>query len=221
MNSGRQAQGLGLTSDVELAQQALSALDQALTQSLLNDPEFANTEKFQELIEQAQAFKDVLAGAQSNSRKQTKPCSTRKQSDRPQATSWLLVLRRPQERSTTSGQAGQMFLSMIANAAKAAIANAVAAAFAPTPDNLATGGAAGAAKAASYKALIASLFASIPKLKHGGMTLGPQLALIGDNASGREAVIPFERMGQFLSMVNPAFGATMKIAGMLREATSS
>ena len=112
--------------------------------------------------------------------------------------------------------AGQMFLSMIANAARAAIANAVAAAFAPTPDNIATGGAAGAAKAASYKALIASLFASVPKLKRGGMTLGPQLALIGDNASGREAVIPFERMGQFLSMVNPAYGATMKIAGMLR-----
>mgnify|MGYP000521855552 CR=1 FL=1 len=217
INELRVAQGLGLTSDVELAQQALSALDQALTQSLLNDPEFANTEKFQELIEQAQAFQNVLAGATEQQQEANEALFDAQAIGQATGDFVALGFKAATGEVDNFGQAaGQMFLSMIANAAKAAIANAVAAAFAPTPDNLATGGAAGAAKAASYKALIASLFASIPKLKHGGMTLGPQLALIGDNASGREAVIPFERMGQFLSMVNPAFGATMKIAGMLR-----
>lgn len=39
-----------------------------------------------------------------------------------------------------------------------------------------------------------------PRLAKGGMSLGPTYAMIGDNASGKEAVIPFERMGQFLKM---------------------
>jgi hypothetical protein len=41
----------------------------------------------------------------------------------------------------------------------------------------------------------------IPALAQGGITMGPQLAMIGDNASGKEAVIPFERMPEFLNMV--------------------
>jgi len=42
--------------------------------------------------------------------------------------------------------------------------------------------------------------AGVPAFREGGMTLGPQLALIGDNPSGKEAVIPFEKMGRFLNM---------------------
>ena len=45
-----------------------------------------------------------------------------------------------------------------------------------------------------------ALFNSLVKLKEGGMVMGPQLALIGDNPSGKEAVIPFEKMGRFLDM---------------------
>lgn len=41
----------------------------------------------------------------------------------------------------------------------------------------------------------------IPALARGGITTGETLALVGDNPSGKEAIIPFERMGQFLSMV--------------------
>lgn len=39
---------------------------------------------------------------------------------------------------------------------------------------------------------------SIPAFAEGGITTGPTLSLIGDNPSGKEAVIPFERMGEFL-----------------------
>lgn len=54
--------------------------------------------------------------------------------------------------------------------------------------------------AAAGVATVNALFNSLVKLKEGGMTLGPQLALIGDNPSGKEAVIPFEKMGRFLDM---------------------
>ena len=56
-------QGLGITTDLQTAQEALSALEQALAESILNDPEFANTEKFKELIEQADFFRSILADA--------------------------------------------------------------------------------------------------------------------------------------------------------------
>ena len=41
---------------------------------------------------------------------------------------------------------------------------------------------------------------NVPALATGGLTSGPMLAMIGDNPSGKEAVIPFERMGEFLQM---------------------
>jgi len=33
----------------------------------------------------------------------------------------------------------------------------------------------------------------------GGMVTGPTLAMVGDNPSGKEAIIPFERMGEFIN----------------------
>ncbi len=40
----------------------------------------------------------------------------------------------------------------------------------------------------------------------GLITTGPVHAILGDNPSGREAVIPFERMGEFLKMAAPYAG---------------
>jgi hypothetical protein len=37
---------------------------------------------------------------------------------------------------------------------------------------------------------------SIPKFAEGGITSGPTLAMVGDNPSGKEAIIPLEKMGQ-------------------------
>jgi hypothetical protein len=109
-------------------------------------------------------------------------------------------------------------LRLIQQALSTAIANAIAAAFSPaSPDNYATGGAAAPAKAAGLTAIISSLFSSIPKFHSGGMTLGPTLAMIGDNPSGREAVIPFERMGEFLGQMgggNQNMNVTGKINGL-------
>jgi hypothetical protein len=41
---------------------------------------------------------------------------------------------------------------------------------------------------------------SVPAFAQGGLTTGPMLAMVGDNQSGKEAIIPFERMGEFLQM---------------------
>lgn len=46
-----------------------------------------------------------------------------------------------------------------------------------------------------------SALSSAPAFAQGGMVTGPTLAMVGDNASGKEAIIPFEKMGAFMNMV--------------------
>jgi hypothetical protein len=41
----------------------------------------------------------------------------------------------------------------------------------------------------------------VPAFAQGGLVTGPMLAMVGDNASGKEAIIPFERMGEFMKMI--------------------
>jgi hypothetical protein len=52
--------------------------------------------------------------------------------------------------------------------------------------------AAGIAAVAISTLLQAKINASVPKYAEGGMAIGPQLAIVGDNPSGREAIIPSE-----------------------------
>jgi hypothetical protein len=49
-----------------------------------------------------------------------------------------------------------------------------------------------------FKELFSSM-SGIPKFAKGGMVNGLTMAVLGDNPSGKEAVIPFEKMGSFLS----------------------
>jgi len=48
---------------------------------------------------------------------------------------------------------------------------------------------------------VMAAFGSIPAFAQGGMVTGPTLAMVGDNASGKEAIIPFEKMGAFMNMM--------------------
>lgn len=48
------------------------------------------------------------------------------------------------------------------------------------------------------------------KLFAGGVTNGPTHAIIGDNSSGREFVIPEEKMQQVTDMIRPSFGAKQR-----------
>jgi hypothetical protein len=51
----------------------------------------------------------------------------------------------------------------------------------------------------------------IPKFANGGMVNGLTMAVLGDNPSGKEAVIPFERMGSFLSQYGTGGNQNMKV----------
>lgn len=79
----------------------------------------------------------------------------------------------------------------------------------------------GAAVAAAGGAVVGGIFSAAinkiqaPKLAQGGFVTSQTLAVIGDNPSGKEAVIPFERMGEFLNMFQPQGGyiAETRISG--------
>lgn len=79
----------------------------------------------------------------------------------------------------------------------------------------------GAAVAAAGGAVVGGIFQAAiskiqaPKLAEGGFVTSQTLAVIGDNPSGKEAVIPFERMGEFLNMFQPQGGyiAETRISG--------
>jgi hypothetical protein len=47
---------------------------------------------------------------------------------------------------------------------------------------------------------------SVPKFAEGGMATNPTLAMIGDNKSGKEMVLPFERTGEFANMIASKMG---------------
>lgn len=106
----------------------------------------------------------------------------------------------------------EMVGQMVSAALRASQANIIAA---MTNAGMFTGPAAPVvipALVASGIALVEGLFASIPAMAMGGITTGPTLALLGDNPSGREAVIPFERMGQFVNQVG---GGNTQVFGRL------
>ena len=212
-------QGLGLVDDLDIARQALAELEQALVDSVLADPDFINTEAFTELLAKAQEFRDLLA--ETNTKQKDANEKLFDAQDAGQATADLvgLAFQSATGEVDNFGQAATRMLANIAlTAIKSAIAQAISLAFSPTPDNVATGGTAGIAKAAANKAAITSLLATIPKLKSGGMTVGETLSVIGDNPSGREFVIPFERMGAFLGMVSPMMGGNMNVTGRIAGA---
>ena len=76
-----------------------------------------------------------------------------------------------------------------------AIKNAFQTAGATGPAAAVVGPALAGIAAGAAKALFSS---TVPAFAQGGMVTGPTLSLLGDNRSGKEAVIPFERMGEFL-----------------------
>jgi len=63
--------------------------------------------------------------------------------------------------------------------------------------------------------LIKSVFSNLVGLATGGLTTGPMLAMIGDNPSGKEAVIPFERMGEFLDMAGAGQSQNVVVTGRI------
>jgi F0F1-type ATP synthase membrane subunit c/vacuolar-type H+-ATPase subunit K len=98
---------------------------------------------------------------------------------------------------------------------KKGISSAVAAgAKQPFPLNIAAI-AAGIGAVMSGIAQANTALSGAPALAEGGMVTGPTMALIGDNASGKEAVIPFEKMGRFLDMAGGG-GNNVNVTGQFK-----
>lgn len=70
--------------------------------------------------------------------------------------------------------------------------------------------AAGSLAAGVFNSAINSI--APPRLAKGGLVTSEQLVTVGDNPSGKEAIIPFERMGQFLDMAGG--GKEVKLTGL-------
>lgn len=101
---------------------------------------------------------------------------------------------------------GEIINALVAKAVSGVIANS----FASLPPPVAAGVAAGFAGVA--KGLFNSL---VPAFAQGGLVTGPMLAMVGDNPSGKEAIIPFEKMGAFLNMAGGG-NQNVQVAGQFR-----
>jgi hypothetical protein len=53
---------------------------------------------------------------------------------------------------------------------------------------------------------ISGFLGNIPKLAQGGIAVGSQLAVVGDNRSGREAIIPLEKLPGLMQKMGGAGG---------------
>jgi hypothetical protein len=81
------------------------------------------------------------------------------------------------------------------------------------PGGGAIGGAAsGLAGGASKFLDIFKNVAGLPTFAEGGMVTGQTMAMVGDNPSGKEAIIPFEKMGSFINMATGGMaGGNIKV----------
>ena len=211
-------QGLPFITDLQTATQAVMVLEEAMRASALADPNFINSDQFVVMAEQLDILREKMEGLKETQSQVNDELDHGALLGDAMGQMVGAAFSSAQGDGESFAEATKrIFLNLISRALSTAIANAIAAAFSPaSPDNYVTGGAAAPAKAAGLTAIIQGLFSSIPKMHSGGMTLGPTLALIGDNASGREAVIPFERMGDFLGQVagnNQNMNVTGKING--------
>jgi hypothetical protein len=58
----------------------------------------------------------------------------------------------------------------------------------------------------SFKEILFKLL-GFESFAEGGMVTGQTMAMVGDNPSGKEAIIPFEKMGSFINMATGGMGA--------------
>lgn len=71
--------------------------------------------------------------------------------------------------------------------------------------------------AAGATAAVRAAFAGIPAFAEGGAVMGgPTLALLGDNPSGREMIVPFEKLPQFLNMFQQKTSTDVTVHGILQ-----
>ena len=203
-------EGAGLLSSMDATHEALTALDQALQDMALADPNFVNTEQFAKMTSEADRLRKGLVeiGKEQERNKEKFDAAAEAQMAATNIAGAAVdaVFDKNQKLGESMLEAAKgVVKGLIKQALATAISNAVASAFSPaSPDNIVTGGAAAPAKAAGLVAATKALFSSIPAFAEGGAILGGRggtLALIGEKPSSRgEFIVPFEKMGAFMQM---------------------
>lgn len=119
---------------------------------------------------------------------------------------------------------GELSFKGLLQGLKALIAQLIAAAAAAFTLNLLLGGI-GLGKTSTgslfggmtgFKDLFSNL-SGMPRFAKGGMVTGLTTAVLGDNPSGKEAVIPFERMGEFLGKFGGGGTQRVEVVGNFRN----
>ena len=199
-------QRVGLIDGLTASQDALTALETALQESLLNDPNFEGSEQFVKMVEQIDRLRTGVADLNKeteDSKNKFDALALAQQATTELASAAVDSILDKETKFVDSAKS--IAKALLKQALSTAIANAIASAFSPaSPDNIVTGGAAAPAKAAGLKAAAAALFSSIPQFAQGGAVLGGRggtLALIGENPASRgEFIVPFEKLGRFMDM---------------------
>ena len=62
--------------------------------------------------------------------------------------------------------------------------------------------------------ILSGFIGNIPKLAQGGIAVGEQLVTVGDNRSGREAIIPLERLPGIIEKMGG--GGSTRVYGSLK-----
>ena len=215
---------IGLIDGLEAAQSALTALEDAMRESILNDPEFEGSEAFTKMAAEIDRMRKGLEGVEEqserNKKKFDKEAEAQKALTDLASTTVDALFDKNQKLGESLAEAAKgIAKSLIKQALATAISNAVASAFSPaSPDNILTGGAAAPAKAAGLVATAKTLFSQIPAFAEGGAVLGGRggtLALIGEKPSSRgEFIVPFEKLGRFMDMAGA--GSNVDIAARVK-----
>ena len=218
---------VGLIDGMEAAQEALSALETALANSLLSDPTFEGSEAFNKMVEQIALLRGGLVEIEEQTEKNKEKFNAAAEAQRAAVDLAGTAVDALFDKNTSLGEslkesAAGIAKSLIKQALATAIANAISSAFSPaSPDNIVTGGAAAPAKAAGLVAFAKTLFSQIPAFAAGGAVLGGRggtLALIGENPASRgEFIVPFEKMGRFMEMAGAGNGSTQIHARVLGD----
>jgi len=62
--------------------------------------------------------------------------------------------------------------------------------------------------------ILSGFIGNIPKMAQGGIAVGEQLVTVGDNRSGREAIIPLEKLPSMMEKMGA--GGNNRVYGSLR-----
>lgn len=151
----------------------------------------ANTEKLRELNRELRETQNILSDQKST--------NAQKEAAKQRVALIKAEIKAEKQRGNVILQTAKLAIDSAKSVIKSMLAKAIAGAIAGESSK----GLLGLITAGVAIAGITALFASkVPKLARGGQSQGPALVMIGDNASGKEMVHPWERNDEFAADIS-------------------